>query len=308
MVTEKPKKKEQKKGDKDKMQVELLRDIVSKVAGEAAENIVVLLFKKKNVNEFLIAKRLELTINQTRNILYKLGDEGLVSFIRKKDSRKGGWYTYFWTLNVLKSLELLRNRIKEKLDSFEEEIGKRKKERFYYSPAAEIEYTEEEALEHDFICPETGDVMQLRDNTELLAGLKTEGDELRGFLDKTQAEMDVVEKKEMQAKEKKLKAEAKKKEEERVKRRKKLARLRKIEKAKLEKGNKKLKKNAKKKVKKKKKGKKKKKSKKKVKKKKPNKPKKKIKMKSKKVKSKKMKKKVVKRAKKKSSSKKKKKR
>ena len=50
--------------------------------------IVDLLYGKANVNEFLIAKKLNVTINQARNILYKLGDEGLVSFIRKKDKKK----------------------------------------------------------------------------------------------------------------------------------------------------------------------------------------------------------------------------
>ncbi|MEI6850177.1 MAG: hypothetical protein WCK29_03995, partial [archaeon] len=75
------------------MQVSILREVVSTIAGERAKTIIDLLIDKKNVNEFLIAKKMKLTINQTRNILYKLGDEGLVSFIRKKDAKKGGWYT-----------------------------------------------------------------------------------------------------------------------------------------------------------------------------------------------------------------------
>src|SRR3989344_5879391 len=85
------------------MQIDLLKEIVSSVAGEKAKAVVDLLHQKKNVNEFLVAKKLKLTINQTRNILYKLADEGLVSFIRKKDTKKGGWDTYFWTLNSGKS-------------------------------------------------------------------------------------------------------------------------------------------------------------------------------------------------------------
>ena len=86
------------------MQIIILKDVVSSIAGEKAKSLVDLLSGKKNVNEFLIAKKLKLTINQTRNILYKLADEGIVSFIRKKDSRKGGWYTYFWTINPEKGM------------------------------------------------------------------------------------------------------------------------------------------------------------------------------------------------------------
>src|SRR3989338_5571049 len=147
------------------MQEKLLKEIVVDVAGENAEKIVDLLHKKRNVNEFLIAKKLNMTINQTRNILYKLGDAGLVSFIRKKDSKKGGWYTYFWTLNTGKSIELLKNRVASKLEKVDSERAKRKNQRFYYCPDANIEYTEEEALEHEFICPETGGVLELKDNS-----------------------------------------------------------------------------------------------------------------------------------------------
>ena len=71
------------------MQIKLLKDIVSSIVGQSPAKIVDLLYGKKNVNEFLIAKKLKLTINQTRNILYKLADEGLVGLVRKKASKKG---------------------------------------------------------------------------------------------------------------------------------------------------------------------------------------------------------------------------
>tara|TARA_Y100000310_G_scaffold345322_1_gene463778 strand:+ start:7162 stop:7983 length:822 start_codon:yes stop_codon:yes gene_type:complete len=216
-------------GDKFDMQIKLLKDVVRDVAGEEAEKIVDLLFRKRNVNEFLIAKKLDLTINQTRNILYKLGDSGLVSFIRKKDSKKGGWYTYFWTLDAHKSLELLQNQVGDKIDKITEDIGKRKKERFYYSPGADIEYNEEDALENDFICPETGEVMELKDNNELISELEEARSRLRELFGQTKGEMEIIEKKELRAKERRLKEEARKKEEERKKRRKKLARERKRE-------------------------------------------------------------------------------
>src|SRR3989344_9158373 len=150
------------------MQERFLKEIVKDVVGGEAEKIVDLLNGKKNINEFLIAKKLNLTINQTRNILYKLGDVGLVSFIRKKDSKKGGWYTYFWTLNTGKAIELLRGKILSKVEGMEGNMGRMKKERFYYSPDVGIEYSEEQALENDFIDPESGSVLELKDNTEML--------------------------------------------------------------------------------------------------------------------------------------------
>lgn len=229
------------------MQIKLLKDVVSAIAGEEATGIVDILYNKKNVNEFNVAKKLGLTINQTRNILYKLADQGLVSFIRKKDSRKGGWYTYFWTFDTGKSLELLRGQIANKINELESELESRKRKRFYYSPGIDAEYSEEEALEYDFVCPETGEIMQLKDNSVIISGIEKEIFELKSALEEIEEAVEVVEKKAERAKSKRLKAEAKAKEIEREKKRRKRARLMK----KLVKGRKKAKKKLKKKPKKK---------------------------------------------------------
>ncbi len=203
------------------MQIKLLKDIVSEVAGESAVKIVDLLYEKKNVNEFLIAKKLSLTINQTRNILYKLLDVGLVSFVRKKDGKKGGWYTYFWTMDVGRALELLRDRINKKIEGIERELHRRKSERFYYSPEANIEYTEVEALENNFICPETGGILELRDNSAIIKSLENEISRIRNELDKANAELSLVEGKERQARIRAVKLEERKKAKEREKKRRK---------------------------------------------------------------------------------------
>ena len=91
------------------------------VAGKQAEELADLLDSKKHVNEFVIAKKLDITINQTRNILYKISNYGLVSFIRKKDKRKG-WYTYFWKIEILKSLEFLRGILIKRIDQISYQV------------------------------------------------------------------------------------------------------------------------------------------------------------------------------------------
>ena len=89
-----------------------LKELMLKIAGKGSEKIVEVLFNKKNVNEFKIAEKLKMTINQVRNILYKMSLAGIVSAIKKKD-KKRGWYIFFWTLDNLKALELLK-KIKQK--------------------------------------------------------------------------------------------------------------------------------------------------------------------------------------------------
>jgi len=152
------------------MQIKFLKSIVEHLINKQASPIVDLLAGKKDVNEFLIAKKLGLTINQTRNILYKLSDYGLVSFIRKKDRRKG-WYIYFWTLNIYQSLSLLEKKLKEELNQAEIQLKNRKEKRYYICNVCSIEVTEEAALVNDFTCPECEEVYELSNNQEFINSL-----------------------------------------------------------------------------------------------------------------------------------------
>lgn len=153
------------------MQIKFLKSIVEELINKPASPIVDLLVGKKDVNEFLIAKKLELTINQTRNILYKLSDHGLVSFIRKKDKRKG-WYIYFWTLNVYQALSLFEKRLREELEQAEFQLKNRKERRHYFCNTCSIEVTEEVALLNNFTCSECEEIYKLSDNMQFVNQLE----------------------------------------------------------------------------------------------------------------------------------------
>jgi len=146
------------------MQVKLLHNLVEELAGVDTGRIVEILFGKKDVNEFLIAKKMELTINQVRNILYKLSADNLVSFIRKKDKRKG-WYIYYWTLNTEKCLVKLEGSLVAKIDELNGILRNRETKRFYVCKPCGIEVGEEKALEHGFSCEECAEVYELSDNS-----------------------------------------------------------------------------------------------------------------------------------------------
>lgn len=155
----------------------LLKEVISLIAGKQAEEIVGLLDTQKYINEFVIAKKLNLTINQARNILYKISDYGLVSSIRKKDKRKG-WYTYFWKIEILKSLEFLRDNLIKKIDSMEHYIKSRETKRFYVCERCHIELSEENALINNFTCNECGSILTLKDNTKLIKDLRKNKEKL----------------------------------------------------------------------------------------------------------------------------------
>ncbi|MBM3247312.1 hypothetical protein FJZ17_02110 [Candidatus Pacearchaeota archaeon] len=149
------------------MQINLLKKIVEKTAGVGAVRIVDLLYNKKDINEFLIAKKLGLTINQTRNLLYRLSHLGILSSIRKKDKRKG-WYIYFWTFNVLRSLEVLEENLTQEINSMKQELFSRQQKRSYKCKICGREVNEEAALLNNFICHECGEVFELADNRQAI--------------------------------------------------------------------------------------------------------------------------------------------
>ena len=108
----------------------LLREIVGIVVGKNVESIADLLNSPKYVNEFNIAKKLDITINQTRNILYRVSEFGLVSSIRKKDKKKG-WYTYFWTLNPGKGLSKYREMLSKEIGDMRNKANVKRNSKFF---------------------------------------------------------------------------------------------------------------------------------------------------------------------------------
>ena len=198
------------------MQLQLLKTIVVSVAGPGASGIVDLLYGKKNVNEFLIAKKLRLSINQTRNMLYKLADDGLVSFVRKKDAKKGGWYTYYWTLNSGKGLVKFRERVGKSLEQLQQYVMQRKHERFFFCVNCEMEFTEEQALMQQYTCPECGQVLQLKDTSAEILQKEKEIARLQNVLASVHTEIEAMSTAEEKARQRRMKAEARRKQVERV--------------------------------------------------------------------------------------------
>src|SRR3989344_5111218 len=204
-----------KPADKDASQIELLKIIVEDLINKQSVVIIDLLAGKKNVNEFHIAEKLGLTINQTRNILYKLSDYGLVSFTRKKDKRKG-WYIYFWTLDAYESLKLLEENLRKKLEELKNQLKNRKSNRYYVCETCMVEVNEETALLNNFTCPECTSVYKLVDDTEITRNIEKEVSKIKKELQLVQIEVHKQQEKTSKEKERKIVREEKEKKEKRA--------------------------------------------------------------------------------------------
>ncbi len=140
-----------------------IEEVVRERVGEEAIQIVLYLMGKTKVSEFVIAQDLDLEIHRARNLLYKLFENNILSFQRKKDKIKG-WYICYWDFNE-KSISFLYEKIKvNKLQKLKERLDKESSSTFYMCKTACTRMDFEKAMEFNFKCPECGNLMEEQNN------------------------------------------------------------------------------------------------------------------------------------------------
>jgi len=152
---------------------EELQDLIIQVAREDTVRLVDLIKGKKNVSEFKIADKLEITVNQVRNMLYRLQDHSLVTFTRKKDKKKG-WYIYFWTF-IMDKADLLALKLKrERVVFLKKQISREENNLMFACPRKCLRCNLENAMELGFKCPECESVLDKEDTTRKMSNIRKE--------------------------------------------------------------------------------------------------------------------------------------
>ena len=148
-----------------------LDELVLTTVGEDVLPLIHILRNKNNISEFKLAEMLNVTVNQIRNMLYRLNEQNLVDFIRKKDKKKG-WYIYYWSLNQ-KSMQGSLLKVKNKqLEDLKTRLAKEQESLFYVCPNACMRLSMDVAMEHEFRCQECGTLMKEQDNQKTIANIK----------------------------------------------------------------------------------------------------------------------------------------
>ena len=143
----------------------IIEATIAEVAGEDVLLIVHFLKNKKNISEFKIADAIKKEINETRNMLYRLHEANLISFIRKKDKKKG-WYIYYWTFKPKMIKHLITSLKKDKLAKLKDRLSREKSSHFFICQNKCIRLDFEQAMNFEFKCPECGEMMNQEDNLE----------------------------------------------------------------------------------------------------------------------------------------------
>lgn len=149
-------------------------DLISKSVGEDAVKVVRYLIKNgENISEFIIAEQLQIPINTIRNILYRLQQQNLVTFMRKKDKKKG-WYIYYWTFNENQAHTLDENLKKEQIDTLKKRLETEETGNFFTCSKKCLRLTFQRALENTFKCPECNKVLKEASNKKIIKEIKKE--------------------------------------------------------------------------------------------------------------------------------------
>ena len=144
-----------------------IENVVKELVGEDAVPIVFYLIGKTRVSEFIIAAELDLEIHRARNILYRLFENNIVYFHRKKDKIKG-WYICYWDFNE-KAIPFLGEKIRvSKLSKLKERLEKETSSTFYMCNNTCTRMDFEKAMEFNFKCPECGELMDEQNNARTL--------------------------------------------------------------------------------------------------------------------------------------------
>jgi len=150
-----------------------VESVIAEVAGEEVLPLIKFLKNKKNISEFVIASRIKKEVNETRNMLYRLYEANLVSFIRKKDKKKG-WYIYYWSFNSRKIKDLVVSLKKKKLDMLKDRVQREKINKFFICINKCMRIDFDQASNFMFKCPECGSLLEFEDNTKTIGDIEKE--------------------------------------------------------------------------------------------------------------------------------------
>lgn len=182
-----------------------VEEIISELIGDDVLEVVKKIKNKEAVSENDLVAPGSKDINQARNALYKLYENNLVSFTRKKD-KTNGLYIYYWTFNEDKIQTIVDTSNREKLEMLRNRLGREKNNQFFRCTNNCIRLDFDQALDFEFRCPECGELLEFDDNSHKIKDIETQIKDIEDYFEKREKE------KESQAKEimKKMKEEEEK--------------------------------------------------------------------------------------------------
>ena len=147
-----------------------VQEVLMKMVGPHGLGIVLILLRRRIMDEFKLSSRLKLDVNFVRSLLYKLYSRKIVSYSKKRDQKKG-WWIYSWEIHPNKIVELLIAEKVLELDKLNEMKNRKSNEQTYVCDLCAVEVDFAEAMESSFQCFSCSAPLKHFDNENLVVEL-----------------------------------------------------------------------------------------------------------------------------------------
>lgn len=146
-------------------------EYLAELGGAQSIDVVSILAKSGELDEFKLSETLSQDIKAVRKVLYRLHNEKVVSFKRKKD-QETGWTVYIWKLELERFVDILQKRRVEALVELEEKLMFEKKNQFFKCVNGCSRMPFDKAFELEFKCPECNKQLNFIDNSKIVVQLE----------------------------------------------------------------------------------------------------------------------------------------
>jgi transcription initiation factor TFIIE subunit alpha len=160
-----------------KLSPKAVESVIRELIGDDAIPLIEILKEQSKVSEFQISTKSKIAVDVIRNQLYRLYNHNLVTFIRKKDKKKG-WYIYYWSLNSNRIKYLVTDLKRKKLTNLYERLSREEKTHFFSCKNSCIRVDFEQATNFEYRCPECGELLIQEDNVSKMEDIRKEIKEL----------------------------------------------------------------------------------------------------------------------------------
>ncbi len=151
---------------------EKITQAVEEAVGKDALPIVEYLKEHRNISDFKIAEKTNMRIQRVRNLLYQLYDNGVVSYIKRKDSVKG-WYISYFSFNPEGTKYLVERLRKQNIKKYRERLEVEENgDLFFICPNFCVRLNLDNSAEFEFHCPECGNLLKQQDNKKTINYIK----------------------------------------------------------------------------------------------------------------------------------------
>ncbi len=147
------------------------QQFLAELGGAKSIDIIGLLRKHKEVDEFKLADRLKMDVKSVRKILYRLYEKKLVSFRRMRDETRG-WHIYIWRVEPGRMSKLMTERWEKSINQLKTQMDYEKTNQFFKCENGCVRVVFEKAFENSFVCSECGSKLVFFDNLLIVKQLR----------------------------------------------------------------------------------------------------------------------------------------